>query len=280
MRCSRSGTTEGSIDTTLPCDRCNRHNRPCKVAPSRPSGRKPGSLGRYRGVEKALRKIQTELRKTKKTATSDQDTLQELLDLTDGKEEVLSLLLPGMNNKTPAAGPNRASEEPALESTMPSLGPTFQTESRPRAMSILQCPGDHHSPCQNTEPVSNPLGLVADACGEAQALDQQSSAALSSPVSNSESISLLATSPREVGSRGLACQLLRRPGYVSLGLKLDRRNLEHGLNALLSHEGQICRYSDYFKPSEGSQGRDTGPDLDPVDLGLLSMEEAHYLFPM
>ncbi|KIX04597.1 uncharacterized protein Z518_05467 [Rhinocladiella mackenziei CBS 650.93] len=269
---------DGSNDGKTPCDRCKNHNRPCKIPPSRPSGRKPGSLGRYRGVEKALRKIQTELRKAKTSSSPDPQNLQGLMNLADGKEEILNFLFTRSSSQNQSAC--HASEETAPTSNLPSLNSTFQVESRPRALTISQSSNDHVSPHQSDEPISNPLGLVADACGEAGVLDQRSNAAWSSPVSNPDSINLLATSSADIDSHGLARHLLRRPGYVSLGLKLDRQCLEHGLDALLTQDRQICRYLDYFKQSDVNQDRDTGPDVDPVDLGLVSMEEAHYLFPI
>lgn len=72
--------------------------------------------------------------------------------------------------------------------------------------------------------------------------------------------------------------LLNRPGYVSLGLKLDRPVLEQALDVLLTCEIPRCQYLDYFTPVEQGKHRDLGPQLDPIDLGLLSAGDALSLF--
>lgn len=128
----------------------------------------------------------------------------------------------------------------------------------------------------NREPVSNPLALLADASGAAQALEMQPEPMTTSPASNVESGHGQSSSSQSIGR-----YLLHRPGYISLGLQLSRDSLESGLDALFAPPPpQTNRYSDYFRPPDGSPPRDVGPDLDPVELGLISMAEAHALFPM
>ncbi|EXJ69755.1 uncharacterized protein A1O5_06826 [Cladophialophora psammophila CBS 110553] len=291
MRCSRSALPEGSTDTQDPCDRCKHHRRPCKVPTPRPSGRKPGSRGRYHGVEKALRKIQTELRKAKPPTTSsdwpDQANILGLLGLPEGKEEILHLMLsrngtqshsePQNDVPVPLHDPEEGiapavSGVPATSTTYPHEPPRLDT------VSTSQSPPGNASPDDTSASVSNPLGLVADACGETHDFDQQSNDSIPSLTSEPGS-SFIATSG-EAEPRTLPRYLLRRPGYVSLGLKLNRKTLEDGLDALFSQTAPICKYSDYFKPSDAAKHRDTGPDLDPVELGLVSVEEVNYLFPL
>ncbi|KAH7237976.1 hypothetical protein B0J15DRAFT_406132 [Fusarium solani] len=77
-----------------------------------------------------------------------------------------------------------------------------------------------------------------------------------------------------------ARSLFERPGYVSLGLKLDRGVLEDALGQLLNRSSVDIRYANYFKAANENRALDTGPDLDPVDLGLISLEEVLYLFPI
>jgi hypothetical protein len=124
------------------------------------------------------------------------------------------------------------------------------------------------------EPMSNPLALLAYASDAAQASE-------TSPTSINASVGLGYT------RRGPGCEkreteghrLLHRPGYVSLGLQLDRASLVQGLDTLLDTIDAGHQGLDYFKRTNLGQ-RDVGPDLDPVELGLVTMEDAHYLFPM
>ncbi|GLI75631.1 hypothetical protein PoHVEF18_003893 [Penicillium ochrochloron] len=127
----------------------------------------------------------------------------------------------------------------------------------------------------NLEPVSNPLALMAEAAGAAQALETQAGPTNLSPASNHESVS------GELSAcEGMGRYLLHRPGYVSLGLHLDRKVLESGIDALFASPTESDRYSNYFRSPDTNPPRDTGPDLDPVDLGLVSMEETYALFPI
>lgn len=131
----------------------------------------------------------------------------------------------------------------------------------------------HH----NTEPISNPLALLADASDAARALESNLA-----PM-NKESASTGEHSRREenVTAGGLG-RLLNRPGYVSLGLQLNREGLERALDnlSLPPQNLNVDRYSNYFKRPAQESTQDTGPDLDPIDLGLITMEEAEQLFPM
>ncbi|GAT28438.1 hypothetical protein RIB2604_02600780 [Aspergillus luchuensis] len=107
------------------------------------------------------------------------------------------------------------------------------------------------------EPVSNPLALLADASSAAQPL--------------TPSLDSLCTTR---GGR----ELLQRSVYASLGLQLSRHTLEEGFNAIYDSTLPIQSQSNYFRPPDADPPRDVGPDLDPIELGLLSLEDAHSLF--
>lgn len=88
------------------------------------------------------------------------------------------------------------------------------------------------------------------------------------------------TSAGQSTGASLGSQLLHRPGYVSLGLQLDRDTLEAGINTLIGPHEYPYRYSNYFKSTPQVPPRDVGPDVDPVELGLVTMDEARYFFPV
>lgn len=136
-------------------------------------------------------------------------------------------------------------------------------------------PIDYSVPNNTQEPISNPLALLADASDAARALERHSLSADHTP----NSMGRLSAQGDNVNSQSLG-RLLRRPGYVSLGLQLSRESMEHALDALLTPLPSVDRYSNYFKRPVQDSLRDVGPDVDPVELGLITMEEAYYLFPM
>ncbi|KAK5236752.1 hypothetical protein LTR47_001930 [Exophiala xenobiotica] len=161
------------------------------------------------------------------------------------------------------------------------MSPSLQGDCGPGVLQMSLSPSEPNSdsiPHESNGTVSNPLGLVADACGEAQALYQEPNAALSLLDRNADSINLLNTSGQAEPAE-LARNLLGQSGYVSIGRNLNKETLEYGLCTLLRDEVRTCRYKGYFRQPDMKEDRDTGPDLDPVDLGLVSMEEAYYLFP-
>lgn len=277
MRCTRTaGTNAPSQD--LPCDRCKHNDRQCKIPPPRPLGRKPGSLGRYRGVEKALRKVQTELRKSK-TASEDLLHHSQLAQLTDGSSEVIDLLFstnPDTHNTNPQpAAEIEESHDAIIDDNLALTDMEFDTAAAQREHQ------DSIPPYRGGTPVSNPLGLVADAYERAEASGQQQPTivTLTSPSSRGGDTNRPFTT-EHTEPQSLASALLRRPGYVSLGLELTRQTLEQGLEAVLSEQGKNQQALKYFKHNDRNRARDTGSDLDPVDLGLVSMEEAEYLFPV
>lgn len=147
------------------------------------------------------------------------------------------------------------------------------------AATITGSSKDQNSPHQEGESISNPLGLLADACGELRAA-QQPLPAVSPLTSDDASIHLPNSPITNQTSRHRAQQLLSRPGYISIGVNVSKRHLESGLEALLDSEPRECRYPEYFRSSTAALERDTGPDLDPIDQGLVTSEDAEYLFPM
>lgn len=114
---------------------------------------------------------------------------------------------------------------------------------------LIQCPNvtvllcvpetvtSHASP----EPVSNPLALIAEAAGAAQALETKNCLTNSSPSSNGEPVS-----GELLTGEGIGYFLLHRSGYVFLGLQLDRKVLESGIDALFAPSTESDRYSNYF----------------------------------
>ncbi|KAE8380413.1 hypothetical protein BDV26DRAFT_279490 [Aspergillus bertholletiae] len=121
------------------------------------------------------------------------------------------------------------------------------------------------------DPVSNPLALLVAASG---AIDSRSTS--NTPISNIESA-------HEVPSSSLTSigkYFHHQSEHASLGLQLSRESLRSGLEALLAPSGSDHRCTEYFRLPGDGPPRDIGPDLDPVELGLVSIEEANYLFPI
>ncbi|OBT78909.1 hypothetical protein VF21_02759 [Pseudogymnoascus sp. 05NY08] len=195
-------------------------------------------------------------------------------DTSDILQNNLPALIPNFQYSTMEAGINdhlpSHSDEPLSQCTQTSPYSDSPRETRPaNTRESRSRPGK----------VSNPLALLADASGAAQALDQRLDSATESPAS----ASALSTVQQPYGTTtafGLASSLLRRPGGVSLGLSLSQASLERGLEAFLTPRDRPYQCSDYFKPSCDPPVLDTGPDLDPIDLGLVTEEEVRALFPI
>lgn len=279
MRCIRLGSGDGSTGATDPCERCKHNDRQCIIPEPRPLGRKHGAVGKYRGVEKAVRKIQAELRKAQPSADSFLNN-PGLSEFVHGEREIREFLMPDVATPRAMALPNNARRGEEGHSTSPPQMPLRQSEPLPESNGVGNSRGEDETSDQDDDPISNPLGLVADASGEAIAQETQSVASPTSTISAANSNTLQRALTGELDTQNLARNLLQRPGYVSLGLTLSRESLELGLDTLFTHACQTRQYSDYFKPIDANQPQDTGPDLDPVELGLVSMEEAHFLFPM
>lgn len=185
-------------------------------------------------------------------------------NLSDGDGKVMDLLLSNMqsdNNDHEESRSNQPTDEPSNQYPQFHAAPlTINTAESPNP-STYTVTSD-----VNREPVSNPLALLADASGAAQALSPESNVGTGHG--------------RNPAGQSIGRHLLHRPGYISLGLQLSRASLESGLDALFVPPSQNNHYWNYFRSPDGNPPRDVGPDLDPVELGLISMAEACDLFPM
>lgn len=270
MRCTRQ--LEGANDPNQPCDRCRRNNRACRIPLKQPLGRKPGALGRYRGVEKAVRQIQTHVRK----AARESSGRGSITPSQSSDNDILGLLL--------ALSPR----SPEIQGEGLNVPPSGISYSPPACTTMDAPPQDSNAQCSHRtdNSVSNPLGLMADASGEAQKNEEddrcQPPAAAALQNASSEHVSITSWTHQSSRITGITQDqsLLCRPGYVSLGLKLDRSILEHALADLSTRSGHLGQYANYFKSPNQSRARDIGPDLDPIDLGLIGLDEVGSLFTL
>ncbi|KGO50718.1 Short-chain dehydrogenase/reductase SDR [Penicillium expansum] len=277
MRCIRPQREHHDDNSTEPCQRCKRTNRECNIPEPRKLGRKRGATGRYQGFEKAYRKMRSELKKAKTSHTDEND---EMDNFVAREEPILELLF--SNHPTETTDSAHALPELGTEgSSVLSYNPTVTTAQDDEPLANLVSPvfGSGELSQSNREPISNPLALLADASDAAQALELHSKSANPSPETNESSSATQSSASQPIGAR-LGRQLLHRPGYVSLGLQLGRDTLEAGIDTLVGPSEHPYRYSNYFKSSLQVPLRDVGPDVDPVDLGLVTMDEACYLFPV
>ncbi|CAG7961970.1 unnamed protein product [Penicillium salamii] len=268
MRCIRP-SNYGDENSTEPCQRCRSTNRICKIPEPKRLGRRPGAIGRYHGIEKAYRKIQSELKKKKgprSDANSDQGAVFEV-----GDEPIPDSLL--------SSQPIEADEPTQIPLEQESEGSNTHG-SRPESISPQQNePLADVIPRSSHEPVSNPLALLADASDVLQSLEPNTIS--NKTLSTSEQAPYATHTSASLGNgMGFHRELLHRPGYVSLGLKLSRDKLQAGIDALIHSPENPCYYSNYFATPQLLPLRDVGPEFDPVDLGLVTMDEACYLFPV
>lgn len=267
MKCTRAAPQGGENPLSEPCDRCKRSNRPCRIPELRPLGRKRGALGRYRGLEKAYRKLQAEAKKA--SLSHGFDEVYNSAGSPTSEELGFKSFLTDESSAHPRF--SATADHAQGTSETPFLGPEVRTPG-----TVIQADhqeGEEDHPEQVQEPMSNPLALLAYASDAAQASETSpvSMSTLGSPAARRQA-------GRERGESDGHC-LLHRPGYVSLGLQLDRASLVQGLDALLAQVDAGHQSLDYFKRTAARQ-RDIGPDLDPVELGLVTMADANYLFPM
>lgn len=276
MRCTRANSGFAEDGSSRPCYRCERNSRPCVIPARRPLGRRRGAKGKYQGAEKVFRKFQAELRKTREESSSAYGANLQFLDPGTGDvlQNDMPSLIPNFQSNTVEAGINAHlpsnTDEPFSLSTHTRL-----YSDSPSATMLPNTQASRPRPGK----ASNPLALLADASGAAQALDQRLESSTESPAS----VSAMSAARQSYGTTtaiGVASSLLRRPGCVSLGLSLSQGSLEKGLEAILAPCDHPHQCSDYFKPCNGPPVLDTGPDLDPIDLGLVTEEEARALFPM
>lgn len=273
MRCIRSQINQPENAVTVPCERCTRNQRFCKIPEPRPLGRKRGATGRFQGVDKAFRKLQSELKRAKTSHLS--ETSDELaIDLVARGYPVMEPLISSQIVEEPqqACGVDNG------KTLLPCMSSDGSHKEDPGRI-ILSSP--FHSgevPQFNQEPTSNPLALLADASDAAQALELHPESTNTLETMNGKSC---VAEPSVSLTNGLSIsdQLLHQPGCVSIGLQhFDKNALKAGINTLVLPFGKPSRYLNYFKKS--APLRDVGSDVDPVDLGLVTMQEAYHLFPV
>ncbi|KAI5461893.1 hypothetical protein BGZ63DRAFT_509503 [Mariannaea sp. PMI_226] len=277
MRCVRSRRNIGE-DTTLslglgngnPCDRCQRTGRSCITPKPGQPGRKPRVTGPFRGINKALRTLRSELQNAHSLEDGESPIPRaDVSRLLHQVEDTINLQSSGNKcARISSTGKTQKQKTPLLtEIDQPAISPIRipSKSPEPSAAERLQ----HQSlpeqpPAGSNEHMSNPLALLVEASEQTQ--EQQ--------------LRVERDDARPRNDIALARTLLRRPGYVSLGLNLSRGTLEAGLEALFAaRASQHLNVSAYFfAPSSGSQGRDVGHFLDPVNLGLVSTEEVDRLF--
>jgi hypothetical protein len=276
MRCIRPQRGQQGGKLTEPCQRCKRTNRECNIPEPRKLGRKRGATGRYQGFEKAYRKMQSELKKVRTSRVSENDEMHSFVASEEPSLELLSPNHPAetINAQTSPGLGTEGSYRLCLDSNMPTVqrDETLENIASPAFRSGELSQFTH-------EPISNPLALLADASDAAQALELHPISANLSPETNNASSVNQSSAGQSTGA-SLGRQLLHRPGYVSLGLQLGRDTLEAGIDTLVGPYEHPYRYSNYFKSTPQIPPRDVGPDVDPVDLGLVTMDEACYLFPV
>ncbi|KAJ5243274.1 uncharacterized protein N7469_001601, partial [Penicillium citrinum] len=270
MKCTRAEERpeNPSFDSNpKPCDRCKRTNRPCTTPESRPLGRRRGALGRYRGLEKAYRKLQVEAKK----ARHSQNISEERTGLLSSESVEEEMRLESFLVDEPSEQPSITTSDTPEDPTTPFLGPEVRIPGASNQNEYQEHVEDHDKPPH--EPMSNPLALLAYASDAAQAAEGASTSVNNIPSPESRRLS------RSEMGESEGHRLLHRPGYVSLGLQLDRASLVQGLDNLLACVDAGHRPLEYFKRT-GTRQRDIGPDLDPVELGLITMDEVNYLFPI
>lgn len=220
--------------------------------------------------------MQSELKKVKTSRVSENDEMHSFVASEEPSLELLSPNHPAetINAQTSPGLGTEGSYRLCLDSNMPTVqgDETLENIASPAFRSGELSQSTH-------EPISNPLALLADASDAAQALELHPISANLSPETNNASSVNQSSAGQSTGA-SLGRQLLHRPGYVSLGLQLGRDTLEAGIDTLVGPYEHPYRYSHYFKSTPQIPPRDVGPDVDPVDLGLVTMDEACYLFPV
>ncbi|KJR90071.1 uncharacterized protein SPSK_05956 [Sporothrix schenckii 1099-18] len=286
MRCIRP-TEQGAGE---PCERCRRNKRACTIPETRPLGRRHGATGRYHGLEKAYRRMQTELRKAQMRgemqgasavgAATVEAAIEETLQGLPGLPDMVDVSeIPAVRDvsdftDTTELDVCHVTDVPTI-TAVPGV-PIAPPDTRDRQESgiMADMPIDLVSPIQadpepDPEPMSNPLALLADASSDAANALVEATGDVEDNTDTSIHSSI-----------GIGRRMLRRPGYVSLGLRLNRDTLEQGLDALFAPKPAARSHANYFKRPQRAPLRDVGPDVDPVDLGLVTMDEAATLFPL
>jgi hypothetical protein len=264
MRCSWTRSTSAG-----PCDRCLHNGRSCFIPQARKVGRKVGSSGRYQGVDKALRNLQLALKKAEGQTPA-------------GNDETLTVSVRSLKSTpSPQISPTTATSCNISDLTTDAFGaadPPYALEnySMDNAQDVpVPCPISHNQRSIK----SNPLWLIADASREALAAmaSQRQSQALKIQESHYLSEDAQSSSGSYLNK---SHHLLNTSTCVDLGLKIGSQILEEGLDAVITTPQQRSAALEYFKYRDINVFPDTGPDLDPIEQGLVTAQEAQKLFPM
>ncbi|KAJ5137224.1 transcriptional regulator family: Fungal Specific TF [Penicillium atrosanguineum] len=230
-----------------------------------PLGRKRGARGLCRGFEKAVHNLKSETRKA--NMGNEAVKLQEIVY--SGSEQAHEGHSPSNLPETTEYHQKSIHSEKTMISS-PSFDPATSS-GWIRSSRADQTTGSGIS-YSNEDLINNPVALLADVSDAARSQFHQPIPVDASLVQGSEAETRELTIDIPIrGSLGLP--ILNRLGTISLGLHLDRKSLKYSLEALFYHSTA----ENY--PSVNLL-RDVGADFDSVDLGLVTMEEAEYLFPI
>lgn len=273
MKCIR-------IDDDAPCERCSKARRECEAPPFRKAGRTLGAKNKYTAVERAVRKIQVrsvlgedspEAGLTRfpqaelKRGGGDPSTLDggalsasippdflAALQSADALSKSLPIASTSDTHRLQPVASTSAIPIPdrgALDRTFDSLPSSSFSSPRPSTTTVRE----------QGEEITNPLGLLAEA-----------SCALPSSSSLRIDQTML-----EMLSEGAEVD----PRIARLGLSTS--DLSASLLAITSSsETRTLGIGDFdfFRTPLVSTHRDIGPSLDPLDLALLTEEEAYGFF--
>lgn len=123
--------------------------------------------------------------------------------------------------------------------------------------------------------ISNPLGLLADASETSKS--KANGSQVSPSVPNTQDTPLGLFSARSNAETIFAITTNSNP---RIELSTSQDTLIEGLTALLEDESSYEVSTAYFAQTGPIIKRDLGPELDPIDLGLVTLVEAHELFPI
>lgn len=253
--------------------------RPCFIPQAQKVGRKKGSRGRYQGVDKALRNLQVALKQ------ADGQTPMGKSNIIDNISGILNDEAPPIACSSLQATPPPPT--PALTASSCNVSDWTSHASKVAGMSfVLQNNDQSNTEDEPTRPKfshsqrnmkSNPLWLIADSSREA----------LTTMAPTHPSGSLRAGECSDLSEDAQSClenisnksiYLLNSSACIPIGLNLDSRILEEGLDAVFTAPRELSATLEYFKYRDINLFPDTGPEFDPIEQGLVSTEEAQSLF--
>ena len=275
MRCVRTQPAAAG-----PCDRCTHNGRSCFIPRPQKLGRKRGSAGRYQGVDRALRNLRLALKKGEgQTATEKSKTFEAVSELLNDETLTVSH---GSSKDTPSqtsfmtVSSGNISDWTTDASRIAHPPYALENHGIQRAQDV---PVSSRDPSNQRNIKSNPLWLIADASREALAAAASHRQSQTLPCRASSHLSEDAQ-PSSGNCLNMSRYLLNTLTCVPLGLKLDSQVLEEGLEAALTTPRRQSATLEYFKYRDVNRFPDTGPDLDPIEQGLVTIQEAQELFSM